>query len=174
MLYYSTTSLGTLPIVLGLRINSVDFIALREVHADPSHSDEKHVSTAMLTSEQRGAHQPLIYDSHVEFCPLIISIGPGSKPSKVWSVLSFLLDHILMSAPEASIGEKVEDVKGEHPDHVIVIKFVPAAEDSRCTIDEYYSEIMGSGRSTVNIFNKCEDSPLATTLVLNLSYQPCQ
>ena len=74
-----------------------------------------------------------------------------------------------MSAPEASNGEKVKDVKGEHPDHVVVIKYVPAVGDSKRAIDEYYSEIMGGGRSTINIFNECEDSLLATPLILDLT-----
>ncbi|KAF8504692.1 inositol-3-phosphate synthase [Russula emetica] len=69
----------------------------------------------------------------------------------------------------ASIGEKVKDVKGEHPDHVVVIKYVPAVGDSKRAIDEYYSEIMGGGRSTINIFNECEDSLLATPLILDLT-----
>jgi myo-inositol-1-phosphate synthase len=75
----------------------------------------------------------------------------------------------LMSVPGASIGEKVKDVKGEHPDHIVVIKYVPAVGDSKRAIDEYYSEIMGGGRSTINIFNECEDSLLATPLILDLT-----
>ncbi|KAF8483733.1 inositol-3-phosphate synthase [Russula ochroleuca] len=70
---------------------------------------------------------------------------------------------------EASTGEKVKDVKGEHPDHIVVIKYVPAVGDSKRAIDEYYSEIMGGGRSTINIFNECEDSLLATPLILDLT-----
>ncbi|KAA1476509.1 inositol-3-phosphate synthase [Dentipellis sp. KUC8613] len=59
--------------------------------------------------------------------------------------------------------------KGEHPDHVVVIKYVPAVGDSKRAIDEYYSEIMGGGRSTISIFNECEDSLLATPLILDLT-----
>jgi len=70
---------------------------------------------------------------------------------------------------ETSTGEKAKDVKGEHPDHVVVIKYVPAVGDSKRAIDEYYSEIMGGGRSTINIFNECEDSLLATPLILDLT-----
>lgn len=46
--------------------------------------------------------------------------------------------------------------KSEHPDHVVVIKYVPAVGDSKRAIDEYYSEILMGGRSTINIFNECE------------------
>ena len=59
--------------------------------------------------------------------------------------------------------------KGEHPDHCIVIKYMPAVGDSKRAIDEYYSEILGGGRSTINIFNECEDSLLATPLILDLT-----
>jgi myo-inositol-1-phosphate synthase len=47
-------------------------------------------------------------------------------------------------------------IKGEHPDHIVVIKYVPAVGDSKRAIDEYYSEIFCGGRSTINIFNECE------------------
>lgn len=49
-----------------------------------------------------------------------------------------------------------EAAKGEHPDHIVVIKYVPAVGDSKRAIDEYYSEIFCGGRSTINIFNECE------------------
>lgn len=72
------------------------------------------------------------------------------------------------TAPQdASKGAKGK--KGEHPDHVIVIKYMPAVGDSKRAIDEYYSEILGGGRSTINIFNECEDSLLATPLILDLT-----
>lgn len=70
-----------------------------------------------------------------------------------------------------SVGNecKVGDKSGEHPDHVVVIKYVPAVGDSKRAIDEYYSEIFCGGRSTINIFNECEDSLLATPLILDLT-----
>ncbi|KAF8591061.1 Myo-inositol-1-phosphate synthase [Ramaria rubella] len=64
---------------------------------------------------------------------------------------------------------KPANTKGEHPDHVVVIKYVPAVGDSKRAIDEYYSEILMGGRSTINIFNECEDSLLATPLILDLT-----
>ena len=74
-----------------------------------------------------------------------------------------------MVAPGLSTGKNAKEVKGEHPDHIVVIKYVPAVGDSKRAIDEYYSEIMGGGRSTINIFNECEDSLLATPLILDLT-----
>ncbi|GLB33996.1 putative myo-inositol-1-phosphate synthase [Lyophyllum shimeji] len=72
-------------------------------------------------------------------------------------------NRLLFKAPED--GQKG---KGEHPDHIVVIKYVPAVGDSKRAIDEYYSEIFCGGRSTINIFNECEDSLLATPLILDL------
>lgn len=66
-------------------------------------------------------------------------------------------------------GAKGKDAKGEHPDHIVVIKYVPSVGDSKRAIDEYYSEIFCGGRSTINIFNECEDSLLATPLILDLA-----
>jgi len=74
-----------------------------------------------------------------------------------------------VEAEQGAIGKNIKDVKGEHPDHIVVIKYVPAVGDSKRAIDEYYSEIMGGGRSTINIFNECEDSLLATPLILDLT-----
>ncbi|QRV80653.1 Myo-inositol-1-phosphate synthase [Ceratobasidium sp. AG-Ba] len=65
----------------------------------------------------------------------------------------------------AAKGEK----KGEHPDHLVVIKYVPAVGDSKRAIDEYNSEILMGGRNTLGIFNTCEDSLLATPLILDLT-----
>lgn len=73
-------------------------------------------------------------------------------------------NRLLFKAPAP--GEKG---KGEHPDHIVVIKYVPAVGDSKRAIDEYYSEIFCGGRSVINIFNECEDSLLATPLILDLS-----
>jgi myo-inositol-1-phosphate synthase len=67
------------------------------------------------------------------------------------------------------MGKGAQAIKGEHPDHIVVIKYVPAVGDSKRAIDEYYSEIMGGGRSTINIFNECEDSLLATPLIIDLT-----
>ncbi|TFK50913.1 Myo-inositol-1-phosphate synthase [Heliocybe sulcata] len=74
----------------------------------------------------------------------------------------------LLYKPPAE-GATGKAAKGEHPDHIVVIKYVPAVGDSKRAIDEYYSEILMGGRSTINIFNECEDSLLATPLILDLS-----
>ncbi|KAI5995260.1 hypothetical protein F5J12DRAFT_855498 [Pisolithus orientalis] len=66
-------------------------------------------------------------------------------------------------------GATGKGAKGEHPDHIVVIKYVPAVGDSKRAIDEYYSEIFCGGRQTINIFNECEDSLLATPLILDLT-----
>lgn len=58
---------------------------------------------------------------------------------------------------------------GEHPDHIVVIKYVPAVADSKRALDEYVSEIFMGGRSTISIYNVCEDSLLASPLILDLA-----
>ncbi|KAJ7052565.1 hypothetical protein C8F01DRAFT_570878 [Mycena amicta] len=74
-------------------------------------------------------------------------------------------NRLLYKAP----ADDIKGSKGEHPDHIVVIKYVPAVGDSKRAIDEYYSEIFCGGRSTINIFNECEDSLLATPLILDLT-----
>ncbi|PPQ88496.1 hypothetical protein CVT25_013167 [Psilocybe cyanescens] len=93
-----------------------------------------------------------------------------SKEISKSSVVDDMVDanRLLYKAPE--VGAKGVPVgKGEHPDHIVVIKYVPAVGDSKRAIDEYYSEIFCGGRSTINIFNECEDSLLATPLILDLA-----
>ena len=82
-----------------------------------------------------------------------------SKEISKSSVVDDMVDanRLLYKAPEVS-AKGVPLGKGEHPDHIVVIKYVPAVGDSKRAIDEYYSEIFCGGRSTINIFNECEVS----------------
>ncbi|CAM0957069.1 unnamed protein product [Alopecurus aequalis] len=57
---------------------------------------------------------------------------------------------------------------GEHPDHVIVIKYVPYVGDSKRAMDEYTSEIFMGGKNTIVLHNTCEDSLLAAPIILDL------
>jgi len=57
---------------------------------------------------------------------------------------------------------------GEHPDHVIVIKYVPYVGDSKRAMDEYTSQIFMGGHNTVSMHNTCEDSLLAAPIILDL------
>lgn len=57
---------------------------------------------------------------------------------------------------------------GEKPDHCVVIKYVPYVGDSKRAMDEYTSEIMMGGLNTIVIHNTCEDSLLATPIILDL------
>jgi len=56
----------------------------------------------------------------------------------------------------------------EHPDHVVVIKYVPYVKDSKRAMDEYTSEIFMNGLSTIALHNTCEDSLLAAPLMIDL------
>ncbi|KAI0564074.1 myo-inositol 1-phosphate synthase [Gracilaria domingensis] len=58
--------------------------------------------------------------------------------------------------------------EGEEPDHVVVIKYVPAVADSKRAMDEYTSEIFMGGINTIVMHNTCEDSLLATPLIFDL------
>ena len=69
---------------------------------------------------------------------------------------------------EDIVDENPELFKGKNPDHVVVIKYVPAVGDSKRAMDEYYSELCLDGRSTIAIHNTCEDSLLAVPLMLDI------
>ncbi|XP_026133647.1 inositol-3-phosphate synthase 1-A isoform X2 [Carassius auratus] len=57
---------------------------------------------------------------------------------------------------------------GEKPDHCVVIKYVPYVGDCKRAMDEYTSEIMMGGTNTVALHNTCEDSLLASPIILDL------
>merc|ERR1719461_1592410 len=58
--------------------------------------------------------------------------------------------------------------KAEHPDHCVVIKYVPFVKDSKRAMDEYTSRIFMNGLQTIVMHNTCEDSLLASPLILDL------
>jgi myo-inositol-1-phosphate synthase len=58
--------------------------------------------------------------------------------------------------------------EGEHPDHVVVIKYVPYVGDSKRALDEYTSRIFMGGHNTIAMHNTCEDSLLAAPLMIDL------
>lgn len=39
---------------------------------------------------------------------------------------------------------------GEHPDHTVVIKYIPAVGDNKRALDEYYAEIFMGGHQTIS------------------------
>ncbi len=57
---------------------------------------------------------------------------------------------------------------GQTPDHCVVIKYVPYVGDSKRAMDEYTSEIFMGGTNTIVMHNTCEDSLLATPLIIDL------
>lgn len=50
-----------------------------------------------------------------------------------------------------------------------MIKYVPSVGDSKRALDEYETEIFMGGRQTISIHNTCEDSLLASPLILDLA-----
>ncbi|CED85402.1 inositol-3-phosphate synthase [Phaffia rhodozyma] len=97
--------------------------------------------------------------------------APSQFRSKEISKSSVIDDMVASNAllykTKEQLGEGAK--KGEHPDHLVVIKYVPTVGDSKRAIDEYVSELFCGGRNTMNIFNQCEDSLLATPLILDLA-----
>ncbi|KAF2150136.1 inositol-3-phosphate synthase [Myriangium duriaei CBS 260.36] len=57
---------------------------------------------------------------------------------------------------------------GEHPDHTVVIKYMPNTRDDKKAIDEYVADIFMGGRQTISMYNVCEDSLLASPLIIDL------
>merc|ERR1719411_2188614 len=60
------------------------------------------------------------------------------------------------------------DPKEDHPDHCVVIKYVPYVKDSQRAMDEYTSSIFMNGRNTIAMHNTCEDSLLAAPIIVDL------
>jgi len=58
---------------------------------------------------------------------------------------------------------------GEKPDHLVVIKYVPFVRDSKRALDEYTTRIFMGGLNTIVMHNTCEDSLLASPLILDLA-----
>ncbi|ODV91492.1 hypothetical protein CANCADRAFT_29911 [Tortispora caseinolytica NRRL Y-17796] len=58
--------------------------------------------------------------------------------------------------------------KGDKVDHCIVIKYMKAVGDDKIAMDEYHSELMMGGHNTISIHNVCEDSLLASPLIIDL------
>ena len=56
----------------------------------------------------------------------------------------------------------------EHPDHLVVIKYVPTVGDSKRALDEYDSAIFCGGENIISIHNTCEDSLLAAPLIVDM------
>lgn len=111
-------------------------------------------------------------------------VGAGIKPTSIVSYNHLgNNDGMNLSAPqtfrskEISKSNVVDDMvasnpilyaPGEHPDHVVVIKYVPYVGDSKRAMDEYTSEIFMGGKNTIVMHNTCEDSLLAAPLILDL------
>ncbi|KMZ57169.1 Inositol-3-phosphate synthase [Zostera marina] len=111
-------------------------------------------------------------------------VGAGIKPTSIVSYNHLgNNDGMNLSAPqtfrskEISKSNVVDDMvasnpilyePGEHPDHVVVIKYVPYVGDSKRAMDEYSSELFMGGKSTIILHNTCEDSLLAAPIILDL------
>ncbi|EIE19377.1 myo-inositol-1-phosphate synthase, partial [Coccomyxa subellipsoidea C-169] len=111
-------------------------------------------------------------------------VGAGIKPTSIVSYNHLgNNDGMNLSAPqtfrskEISKSNVVDDMvasnpllysPGEHPDHCVVIKYIPYVADSKRAMDEYSAEIFLGGRQTIVMHNTCEDSLLAAPIILDL------
>merc|ERR1712157_153519 len=111
-------------------------------------------------------------------------VGAGIKPVSIVSYNHLgNNDGYNLSAPqtfrskEISKSNVVDDMvqsnsilykDGEHPDHIVVIKYQPYVADSKRAMDEYTSEIFMGGKNTIVMHNTCEDSLLAAPLIYDL------
>ncbi|TID15837.1 hypothetical protein CANINC_004367 [Pichia inconspicua] len=74
-----------------------------------------------------------------------------------------VVDDVIESNPILYDPSKKESI-----DHCIVIKYLQAVGDSKVAMDEYYSELMLGGHNRISVHNICEDSLLATPLIIDL------
>lgn len=111
-------------------------------------------------------------------------VGAGIKPVSIVSYNHLgNNDGMNLSAPqtfrskEISKSSVVDDMvnsnpllypNGDHPDHCVVIKYVPYVGDSKRAMDEYTNEIFMRGKNTIVMHNTCEDSLLAAPIILDL------
>ena len=77
-------------------------------------------------------------------------------------------NHLLYRPSEFSQGGEMH-AKGERPDHCIVIKYIPAVGDQKVAMDDYTSELCLGGRNRLYVTNLCEDSLLASPLLIDLA-----
>ncbi|KDN50405.1 Myo-inositol-1-phosphate synthase [Tilletiaria anomala UBC 951] len=73
-------------------------------------------------------------------------------------------NHLLYKPASGKAGDK-----GEHPNHCIVIKYMPAVGDQKVAMDDYTSELCLGGRNRLYVTNICEDSLLASPLLIDLA-----
>lgn len=53
-------------------------------------------------------------------------------------------------------------------DHDVIIRYIPFVGDSKWALDEYSSRIFMDGINTISTYNICEDSLLATPIMLDM------
>ncbi|WFD23339.1 inositol-3-phosphate synthase [Malassezia equina] len=75
----------------------------------------------------------------------------------------------LLYRPGQSAKDGSTASKGERPDHCIVIKYIPAVGDQKVAMDDYTSELCMGGRNRLYVTNLCEDSLLASPLLIDLA-----
>lgn len=90
-----------------------------------------------------------------------------------------LTDEVMWKPKSASKSRVIEDIvdsngmlydrKGDGPDHVVVVKYVPFLGDSKRDVSEYTSEGFMNCHYTSIMHNECMDSALCSPLILDLA-----
>ncbi|KJP85575.1 hypothetical protein AK88_04796 [Plasmodium fragile] len=62
----------------------------------------------------------------------------------------------------------VDAIENQKVNSEIVIKYVPYVGDDKKAIDEYISEIFMNGKNTISLYNVCQDSLLASPILIDL------
>jgi len=89
-----------------------------------------------------------------------------------------LTDEVMWKPKSAAKSRVIEDIvdangmlygKGERPDHVVVVKYVPYLGDSKRDVSEYVSETFLDSQYTMVMHNECLDSALCAPLIIDLA-----
>lgn len=90
-----------------------------------------------------------------------------------------LTDEVMWKPKSASKSRVIEDIvdsngilyaeKGDNPDHIVVVKYVPFLGDSKRDVSEYTSEGFMNCHYTTIMHNECLDSALCAPLILDLA-----
>eukprot|EP00188_Purpureofilum_apyrenoidigerum_P002245 Plantae.Rhodophyta-Purpureofilum_apyrenoidigerum.ctg2375.p1 GENE.Plantae.Rhodophyta-Purpureofilum_apyrenoidigerum.ctg2375~~Plantae.Rhodophyta-Purpureofilum_apyrenoidigerum.ctg2375.p1 ORF type:complete len:533 (+),score=76.89 Plantae.Rhodophyta-Purpureofilum_apyrenoidigerum.ctg2375:169-1767(+) len=89
-----------------------------------------------------------------------------------------LTDEVMWKPKSASKSRIIEDIvdangmlyrRGERPDHIVVVKYVPFLGDSKRDVSEYISETFLDSHYTMIMHNECLDSALCAPLIIDLA-----
>ncbi|CAD7975431.1 unnamed protein product [Amoebophrya sp. A25] len=132
---------------------------LSSSRSPPLHEKSSKTTTKVEEEDNYKNRTPATRSSSRESTPVIPKTTSSGNSTSV------------LVSPVTTTSEEVDDEvdsEPEHPDHCVVIKYIPYVGDSKRAMDEYSSEIFLGGVNTIVMHNTCEDSLLAAPLILDL------